>query len=152
MIFSSSCSFICPCAGAQHDAFGVGKLQRRLREAFRVRAGDDDLGAAQAQVERIQQRHVAEQIALGHGEDVFDQRIGFAAERVVAGKHGEPHEILRGDRVGVGDGLVDRRMRPQQQVAGVVGGKIIAARVGVGVMRVEARLPDARSLERRAHT
>ena len=38
-------------------------------------------------------------------------------------------------------------MRAQQQVAGVVGGQVIAAGVGVGVMRVERALPGQRLIE-----
>ena len=38
-------------------------------------------------------------------------------------------------------------MRPQQQIVGVVGGQVIAAGVGVGVMGVEGALPGERPVE-----
>ena len=38
-------------------------------------------------------------------------------------------------------------MRPQQQIVGVVGRQVIAASVGVGVMRVEGALPGQRAVE-----
>ena len=75
-----------------------------------------------------------------------DQSVGLLAPLIVARQNREPHQILRSDRVGIGRGIVLRRVRPHQQVVGVVGGEVIAAGVGIGVMRVERALPgEARS-------
>ena len=134
-------------AGAQHDAVEERQLERGLGQTVGVRAGHHDLRAAQAQVERIEQRHVAEQIALGGRENSLDQPVGLGAPAVVARQHGEPHQVARRHRVRVGRGVVLRRMRAQQKVVGVVGRQVIAAGVGVGVMDVERALPGQRPLE-----
>ena len=68
-------------------------------------------------------------------------RSAFSRQLIVAGQHRQPHQILRRHRVGIGRGVVGGGMRPQQQVVGVVGRQIIAAGVGIGVMRIERMLP-----------
>ncbi len=133
--------------GAQHDAVEERQFQRGLREGFGVAAGDDDLGAAQPQVERVQQRHMAEQIVAGRRQDAVDQPVGLLAPFVVAGEHRQPHQVARRHRIGIGRGVVGGGMRAQQQIGGVVGGEIIAAGIGIGVMRIERALPGKRAVE-----
>ena len=155
---AADAAFIFSCAGcaAGRSAALAARSTMRSRNgslsaacAKRSASGpvSDDLGAAQAQVERIEQRHMAEQIALGRRQNALDQPVGLGAPGVVARQHRQPHQILRRHRVRIGRGVVDGGMRPQQQVGGVVGGQIIAAGVGVGVMGVEGALPGQRPLE-----
>ena len=132
---------------AQHDAVEERQLERGLRETVSGRAGQHDLGATQAQVERIEQRHVAEQIALGRRQNALDQAVGLRAPDVVAREHSEPHQVLRRHSVRIGRGVVHGGMRPQQQIGGVIGGQVITAGVGVGVMGVEGALPAQRPFE-----
>ncbi len=57
-----------------------GSLQRRggQRVGARARPGHDDLRAAQAQIERVEQRRVAEQVFAGAREHAVDQRVGLS--------------------------------------------------------------------------
>ena len=63
-------------------------------------------------------------------------------------KHREPHQILRRHRIGIRRRVVGGRMRPQQQIAGVVRRPVIAAGLSVGVMRIERALPRQRLVEK----
>ena len=60
---------------AQHDAVGERQLERGLREALGIGAGADDLGRPQPQVERVEQRDMAEQILPGRRQDALDQPV-----------------------------------------------------------------------------
>ena len=117
--------------------------------AFGILTGGDDLGAAQAQVQCIKQCHMPEQIALGRQQNALDQPVGLLAPLVIAGEHGEAHQVLRRHRVRIRRGVVLGRMRPQQQIVGVVGAPEIAAGAGVGVMRIERALPERPARARR---
>ena len=72
-------------------------------------------------------------------QHAVEQPVGLLAPGVVAGQRGEPHQVLRGDRVRIGGGVVAGRGRPHHQALGVVGGEEIAAVRRIGVVRVEAR-------------
>ena len=96
--------------GAQHDAVDERQSQRRLGEAFGLSAGRNDLGRAQPQVERVEQRDMAEQIVCRRRQE-RPRTAGRPASRHASSpvQHGEPHQILRRDRVRIGRGVVGGR-------------------------------------------
>jgi len=78
-----------------------------------------------------------------HGE----QRIGLAATIVVASEHRETHKILSNQTCVIRNRIIDGRMRPDDQSFRVVRREIIAAMVGIGVMRIQRMLPGQRAVE-----
>ena len=69
------------------------------------------------------------------------------APGVLAGEDGEPHQVLRRQRIRIRRRVVGGGVRPHHQALGVVGGEEIAAVVGIGVVAVERALPGQRALE-----
>jgi len=84
---------ICGAFGAQHNAIHVRQLQCSLCEALGLPSRRDDLGPTQTQIERIEQRHVAKQIAFDSGKDCFNELVGFLPPRVVSGQDRESHQV-----------------------------------------------------------
>jgi hypothetical protein len=101
---------------AQHDAVEERSFARRgQRLGALARAGDDDLGAAQPQVERVEQRRVADQVLARGAEHALDQPVGLLAPCIVAGQDGKPHQICRRDGVRIGRRVVMGRGRADHE-------------------------------------
>ena len=104
------------CVGGSASAVGArntmrstnGSLQRRGVSASRRRAlaRDHDLGAAQPQVERVEQRQVHEQVVGRDRQQPVEQPVGLRAPGVLPGQHRQPHQVLRRDRIGIRRRLV----------------------------------------------
>ena len=128
----------------QHDAGGVRQFScgAEQRLGLRTLADHDDFRAGETEIEPIQKRQMAKDI-LG--------RAAAARRRTAASIRSRHFEspVSAASRTRfcaisptmVRDGVVDRRVRPHDQPFGIVGREIIAAVFGVGIMRVEARLP-----------
>jgi hypothetical protein len=111
------------------------------------RSRRDNLGSTQTQIERIEQRHVAKQIAFDRGKNCFNELVGFLSPRVVSSQNRESHQVLRGNGIGIGRRVIAGRVRTQQQIGSIIRGKIVTGGVGVGVMRVERALPGESLIE-----
>ena len=145
------------CAAGSASAFGARSTMRvesGSRSAAPVSAcgalagtRHHDLGRAQAQIERVEHRGVADQVFAGRAEHALDQPVGLLAPGMVAGEGREADQVLRRDPVRVGRRVVAGGARAHHQALGVVGGEEIAAVVRIGVVAVERALPGERLVE-----
>ena len=129
--------------GTQHDAVECGEPPCRGCERVGLRAGTrhDDLGRPQAQVERVEQRAVADQVLAGRAKHALEQPVGFCAPGIIARERREPHQVAGRDRVRVRHRVVGGGGRAHHEALGVVGGEEVAAVVRIGVVAVERALP-----------
>ena len=138
---------------AQHHPIEEGKLAGRGQQRVGARAlpRHHDLGRAQAQIERVEQREVREQILAARWRAIpSNSRSAWSRQACWPVKTGEPDQVLRGECVRVGRGVVGGGARPHHQALGVVGGEEIAAVVGIGVVAIEA-YPARRARARDRH-
>ncbi len=89
-------------AGARTTArLRCGKAKRGIDQGIAPLPGHDDLGEVQAHVDGIQQRDMHEEIAATQRQHTLDQLVGLFPEGMIAGKGGQPDQVLRGDGVRV---------------------------------------------------
>jgi hypothetical protein len=75
----------------------MGKFQRRLSECIgvRIRSRHHDLGAAQAQIKRVEERKVHVQIIGCQRENAIEQAVDLCAPRILTGDKRKPHEQIQ---------------------------------------------------------
>ena len=134
---------------AQHDAVEERQLHRRGEQCVGVSPlpRHHDLGAAQAQIERVEQRHMREQVFLRAGENAVEQTIRLFAKAVLSAEHGEPEQVLRGDGIRIGRGVVGGGCGPHDEALGVIGRQKVATGRRIGVVGIEGALPRQRALQ-----
>src|SRR6185437_8343239 len=119
---------------AQHHAVDERQLECGARVGRDLAADSDQLGGAQAQVERIENREMAVEVLGGGGQQRVEHRVGLLPPSVVNRIGGKPDEVLRGQPVRIGQRVVGGRLRAHHQAFGVVGGDEVAPAVCVGIV------------------
>ena len=135
----------------QHDAVEERKLQRGRGEALGSGPVTTISAARSRRSSALSSATWTNRFCAATGSTPSNNRSACVAPGVVAGQRRQPHQVLRGERVRVGRGVVGGGGRPHHQAFGVVGGEEIAAGVGIGVVPIErAAARPAPDRDRRA--